>query len=489
MSLRLKIVLALVLLATCATAAVGVSSYISTRHELNEVVDRSLRDAAANPGSLLRFFFGRGPGLGPGRGGFNPDADGDGDGSIEAPPRVFDVVVAQIIGADGSIVRSPPSGALPVGDADRTVADPSYSGISEPRDVTIEGEAYRMLTVPVQGGGAVQIARSARETERALAVIRARTLLSVSLVIAGAAIIGWLIGRQVTRRLVRLTQAADDVAVTGRLDVEVPVSGSDETGRLGAAFNGMLGALARSRDQQQQLVQDAGHELRTPLTSLRTNVAVVRRIDNLPPEARRQLVDDLDSETKELTALVNELVELATDRRDDEPEQESDLGALCEHAAARVRRRTGREITVVTDDSMVSCRPAAIDRAIVNLIDNAAKFSAAEDNAGTVIDVEVASGRLAVSDRGPGIPTDDLAHIFDRFYRSVASRSLPGSGLGLAIVRDIVESHGGTVFAEARQGGGSTVGFTLPTLPDEPTTPRAPTTPPIGEAGSPPIRA
>ena len=86
MSLRLKIVLALVLLATCATAAVGVSSYVSTRHELNEVIDRSLKDAAANPGSLLRFFFGRGPGLGPGRGGFNPDADGDGDGPIEAPP-------------------------------------------------------------------------------------------------------------------------------------------------------------------------------------------------------------------------------------------------------------------------------------------------------------------------------------------------------------------------------------------------------------------
>ncbi len=272
--------------------------------------------------------------------------------------------------------------------------------------------------------------------------------------------LGWLIGRQVTRRLVRLTEAADDVAETGRLDVEVPVSGSDETGRLGKAMNGMLGALARSRDQQQQLVQDAGHELRTPLTSLRTNVAVLRRMDNLAPEARQQLVDDLDSETKELTALVNELVELATDRRDDEPEQECDLQAICEQAAGRVRRRTGREIMVTGDDSLVSCRPTAIDRAVVNLIDNAAKFSV--DGA---IEVVVHDGRVAVSDRGPGIPEEDLAHIFDRFYRSVASRSLPGSGLGLAIVRDIVESHGGTVFAERRDGGGSTVGFVLATLP------------------------
>ena len=473
MSLRLKIVAALVLLAACATAAVGVSSYVSTRHELNEVVDRSLQDAAVNRGQLLLRFFGRGPGFGgPGRGGFDPDTDGDGLPDA-APPRVFDAVLAQIIGADGTILRSPQSGELPVDDSDLAVASGTNTGITEPRDVTVEGEAFRMLTIPVDGG-AVQIARSARETQRALAVIRERTLLSVAFVIIGAAFLGWLIGRQVTRRLVRLTEAADDVAETGRLDVEVPVSGSDETGRLGKAMNGMLGALARSREQQQQLVQDAGHELRTPLTSLRTNVAVLRRMDNLAPEARQQLVDDLDSETKELTALVNELVELATDRRDDEPEQDCDLQALCEQAAARVRRRTGREITVTGDDSLVSCRPAAIDRAVVNLIDNAAKFSV-----DGLIEVAVHDGRVAISDRGPGIPEDDLAHIFDRFYRSVASRSLPGSGLGLAIVRDIVESRGGTVFAEPRAGGGSTVGFTLATLPAVPGAAPPPVAPPV----------
>jgi two-component system, OmpR family, sensor histidine kinase MprB len=465
MSLRLKIVAALVLLAACATAAVGISSYISTQHELNQVVDRSLTTAASNPGQLLRFV-GRGPGggIGPGIGSLNTDADGD---VVVGPPqRAFDAVLAQVIGADGSVLLSPQSGQLPVDDADRAVAAGPQSGVNQPRDVTVDGEPWRMLTVPLRGGCivggaavgcAIQIARSGRETARALSVIRNRTLLSVGLVIIGAALVGWLIGRQVTRRLVRLTQAADNVALTGRLDVEVPVSGADETGRLGLAMNGMLGALARSRDQQQQLVQDAGHELRTPLTSLRTNVAVLRRFENLETGARNQLVADLDTETRELTALVNELVELATDRRDDEPAQECQLGGLCEQAAARVRRRTGRTISVVADGSVVSCRPAAIDRAVLNLIDNAAKFSHAGE-----IEVEVKAGRVSVSDRGPGIPDDDLAHVFDRFYRSVASRSQPGSGLGLAIARDIVESHGGTVFATNRVGGGATVGFTLP---------------------------
>ena len=467
MSLRLKIVAALVLLAACATAAVGISSYVSTRHELNQVVDRSLTTAAANPIQLRRVF-GNGPGIGPGQG---LDTDGDNAADEGAPPRAFDAVLAQIIAADGTVQFSPRSGQLPVDDADIAVANGTYTGLTEPRDVTIDGEAFRMLTVPVPDGGAIQIARSARETERALSVIRNRTLLSVGFVIIGAAMIGWLIGRQVTKRLVRLTQAADDVAQTGRLDVEVPVSGTDETGRLGAALNGMLGALARSRQQQQQLVQDAGHELRTPLTSLRTNVSVLRRFDNLEPEARNQLVADLDTETKELTALVNELVELATDRRDDEPAQDCELGVLCEQAAARVRRRTGRDIVLVADRSMVSCRPGAIDRAVLNVIDNAAKFSASG-----AIEVNVAGGRVAVSDRGSGIPVDDLPHIFDRFYRSVASRSQPGSGLGLAIVRDIVESHGGAVFAENREGGGATVGFSLPT---ETTPPPPPTLPPL----------
>ncbi|MGZ4702008.1 MAG: HAMP domain-containing protein, partial [Ilumatobacteraceae bacterium] len=253
MSLRLKIVAALVLLAACATAAVGISSYVSTRHELNQVVDRSLTTAASNPRQLLRFA-GGGPGGagGPGLGTLNTDADGD--VLVGPPPRAFDAVLAQVIGADGTVLLSPQSGQLPVDVADQAVANGTYTGVDHPRDVTVDGEPWRMLTVPVLSGCivggvptrcAIQIARSGRETARALSVIRNRTLLSVGLVIIGAALIGWLIGRQVTRRLVRLTQAADNVALTGRLDVEVPVSGADETGRLGLAMNGMLGALAR----------------------------------------------------------------------------------------------------------------------------------------------------------------------------------------------------------------------------------------------------
>ena len=239
----------------------------------------------------------------------------------------------------------------------------------------------------------------------------------------------------------------------------MPVEGRDETGRLGTAFNGMLASLARSKKAQQQLVQDAGHELRTPLTSLRTNVRVMQRFEELSPASRERLLADLDSETKELTAMVNELVELATDRRDEEQPTALELGAVVDTVVDRARRRSGREIVVVGDRSPVVVRPQAVERAVSNLVENALKFSD-----GTV-EVTVHLGSVQVSDRGPGIAEADLDRLFDRFYRSDAARALPGSGLGLAIVRDMADAHGGTVMARPRDGGGATIGFQLPLAP------------------------
>ncbi|MFM8310881.1 MAG: sensor histidine kinase, partial [Ilumatobacteraceae bacterium] len=237
----------------------------------------------------------------------------------------------------------------------------------------------------------------------------------------------------------------------------------DETGRLGRAFSGMLDALSRSRQAQRQLVQDAGHELRTPLTSLRTNVSVLRRsLDALTPEQRTALLDDLDSETRELTDLVNELVELATEQRDDEPVQHVVLADISERAAARARRRSGRTITVRADDSAVQGRPGAIERALQNLVDNACKFAPDGD-----VDVTVAAGTVTVRDRGPGLDPADIPHLFDRFYRAVGTRSLPGSGLGLAIVRSVAEAHGGSAVARnATDGeGGAEFAITLRNMP------------------------
>ncbi len=453
MSLRLKIVLALTLLASGATTAIGIFSYTTTRHELEETVDRSLDEAARQ--------FQRQPSLG--------DVDGDGDSSIPSGtgpigvpgrdrPRSFQQVLFQKLDVNGEVLAIGQTDELPVSDADRSVAASPNPAASVRFDVTIDDVPYRMLTVKAENG-AVQLARSLAESQRSVERILRSTLIAVVIVALMSALLGLLIARQVTRRLLRLTSAAGEVAQTGRLDVAVPVDGGDETGQLGRAFSAMLAALQASKHEQHQLVQDASHELRTPLTSLRTNVSVLRRrYDQLPVDSRDQLLADLDSETRELTDLVNELVELATDGRDDEPVQPVRLSDVVERSAARARRRFGRDVVVAADESVVDGRPNALERATQNLIDNACKFAPEGP-----IEASVSRGTVAVRDHGPGLVESDIPHLFDRFYRSVEMRSQPGSGLGLSIVKSVVDSHGGTVFARNAEGGGAQLGFTLPT--------------------------
>ena len=453
MSLRLKIVLALTLLACGATAAIGFVSYRSTQHELEETVDKSL-DAAARS-VQGRAELGQPDGDDDDLGGGGPN---NGRPGHEERPRSFEQVLYQVIDSSGTVLLAGQSYQLPVSDRDVAVAAATDPNERVRYDVEIDGEPYRVLTVKSEFG-AVQLARSLQESQKSAERILGSTLLSVAVVALLSALLGWLIARQVTRRLSRLTVAAGEVANTGRFDVDVPVDGADETGQLGRAFSGMLAALSASKREQHQLVQDAGHELRTPLTSLRTNVSVLRRrYEQLSPDSREQLLQDLDSETRELTDLVNELVELATDRRDDEAVQPVRLADVAERAAARARRRFGRDVIVTADETMIEGRPNGLERATQNLIDNACKF--APDGP---IEVSIARGVVRVRDHGPGLVADDIPHLFDRFYRSVEMRSKPGSGLGLSIVKSVVEQHGGTVHAGNAPGGGAELGFTLPT--------------------------
>ncbi|MEY3617653.1 MAG: hypothetical protein RL726_351, partial [Actinomycetota bacterium] len=173
---------------------------------------------------------------------------------------------------------------------------------------------------------------------------------------------------------------------------------------------------------------------------------------------RAQILADIDRDTTELSNLVEEVVAVAADRHTSELPEPVRLSEAVERVVNKARRRTSLDIVVVADESIVMVRPALLERAISNLIDNALKF----DDSESPIDVSVSSGTITVSDRGPGIPEADLPIIFERFHRSVASRTLPGSGLGLSIVAEFAAAHGGSVLARNRVGGGAEVGFTLP---------------------------
>ena len=451
MTLRAKLALVLASLAALAAIGVGLLSYDATSTRMLAEIDRTLLrssrarndlddDNLPNPGG--------GP---PGRGG---------DGGVQ----LASLEVFQVLNAAGQIIIQTDGVTLPVNAAELAVARTGRGEVLR----TVTGSDKREFRVRTQPRriGAFQFGRDLSEMNRVLHDLRSRILLVGGVAVVLAAFAGWFAARGLTKSLSALTEAASEVSSTGRLDIDVAAGGRDEVGRLGTAFSTMLTALNTSREDQRRLVQDAGHELRTPLTSLRTNVDVLRRHGDLPAEMRAKVLDDLDIEVAELSSLVEEVVAVGSGRSPDEPSVEVRIADVVESAAGRVGRRTGRTIDVTADSSVVLAQRSSLDRAITNLLDNAAKF----DNSAEPIEISVANGRVAVRDHGPGIAPEDLDLVFDRFYRAVAARSQPGSGLGLSIVTEVAAAHGGTTFAANHPERGAIVGFELPIVNHSPLT-------------------
>lgn len=288
-----------------------------------------------------------------------------------------------------------------------------------------------------------------------------------------AAGLGYWVSRTGLAPVARLTATAERIASTRdpRHRIELPPGPpgrQDEVTRLAASFNTMLGELEQSVTAQRRLVADASHELRTPLTALRTNAELLARADRLTDAQRDRAAGALARQLREVTGLVNDLIELA---RDEEPTpllEEVRLASLAEHAvtAARAHWPSTPFTLHIAPDAAETVRPgvpARLTRLLTNLLDNAAKFSPA----GLPVEVELTASRhagsgtgtgqrleLTVRDHGPGITTEDLPYVFDRFYRAETARALPGSGLGLAMARQIARAHGAELTAEQAQGAG-----------------------------------
>jgi two-component system sensor histidine kinase MprB len=381
------------------------------------------------------------------------------------PLGVFDIFgpdsAFQAFDRSGDVVAYLRGGpALPISEDELAVAG-EHDRYTR-RDVWVEGVHYRMVTAPYGDRYAIQIARDMTETDAIVNGLRLRLFGIGGLGVLLAALMGWLVAGRALKPVEDLTAAAEHVASTQDFDAPIEVERKDEIGRLASSFNMMLRALGASRQQQQQLVADASHELRTPLTSLRTNIELLAKSKDMDAVEKQELLSDVTFELGELTAMVSELVELATDARvEEEPVSMVDLGDLVEQVAERARRRTGRTIEVEADDVAIAGRPAMLERAVGNLVDNAHKWSPPD----AAINISVRDGTVEVIDRGPGIDKADRSLVFDRFYRATQARAMPGSGLGLAIVKQVVDLHGGRVWAEENPGGGARVGFEVPAAP------------------------
>jgi two-component system sensor histidine kinase MprB len=295
----------------------------------------------------------------------------------------------------------------------------------------------------------------ARETLAGLAVILA---VGSMLGIAVAGGLGLLVARSALKPIDELRGSISDIAVSGSVTDRLDVTGTDEIAELAVAFNELLAEIEASKADQVRLVRDAGHELRTPLTALRTNLEILQRHD-VPASERAAMIDAAHFEVAELSALVTEVVDLATDRYEEEDATDVELGDVVTEVAERAKRRNGRFVAIEDDGSVVRVKRDAIERAISNIVSNADKWTPS----GETIVVRIDSGGVTVTDSGPGFDAGDVDHVFERFYRSSEARAMPGSGLGLSIVAQIVDDHDGTVFARNRSDGtGAVVGFTLP---------------------------
>jgi two-component system sensor histidine kinase MprB len=365
----------------------------------------------------------------------------------------------QFVASSGTVTRpSAEQGKLPVTPATRAIARGTKG--TQLVDMTVQGVHLRVLTAHLRPALAVQIALPLTEIDATLSRLRVYFLLLAAGGTVVAAALGAFVARTALVPVRRLTRAAEDVTATRDLSRRIEVGSTDELGRLAASFNMMLAALEQSIAAQRRLVADASHELRTPLTSLRTNLEVLQHTDSLSPATRAQIMTDLVEQIEEVTQLVGDIVELARDQERPQDVEDVRLDFLVENAIARAARHyPSVRFEPTLQETVVTGAQQRIDRAVINLLDNAAKWS---PDGGTV-EIVVGDGSVTVRDHGPGIPPDDLPHIFDRFYRSAQARGMPGSGLGLAMVRQVAETHGGSVMAENAVDGGAILRLSFPT--------------------------
>jgi two-component system sensor histidine kinase MprB len=374
----------------------------------------------------------------------------EGEGLLVLGPGFGESGTVQAVSGEGDVYRFFPAYKLPVDG--RTVAVARGQAPAFFRDAHVAGSHVRVLTFRYPASNlAIQIIRPLTEVDQSLRRIGLFLLLIAGAGVAVAAALGSIVARAALKPVKRLTDTAESVTATGDLSQRIEVEGTGELTRLAASFNSMLAALEESARAQRQLVADASHELRTPLTSLRTNIEVLASDRALPPGDRSKLLSDVVDQLGEMTTLISELIELArTEQQASEPE-DLRLDLVASQALDRARRNRPEALfTTDLEESVVHGVPTTIERAIGNLLDNAAKWSPP----GGEVHLEVRDGEVAVRDHGPGIADEDLPFIFDRFYRARSARGLPGSGLGLAIVKQVAEAHGGEVLAERADGGG-----------------------------------
>ncbi|WP_374194383.1 sensor histidine kinase [Streptomyces sp. N35] len=440
-----------------AVAVVATSSWLVVRTQLREQFDDSLRSADVE--QATKSFDGR-------------------LGCPQGPPPNAERFVSnlsatvQIVFADGSRCWVDGTKDLPATEDDRAIAEGDQPPVLH-TVTAADGTKMRVYTQPAAYQNrpvAVSIARPLSDIDEPLNRLALILLVVAGIGVLGAGAAGLLVARTGLKPVDDLTETVEHVARTEDLTIRIPAEGDDEIARLSRSFNAMTAALESSQERQAQLIADAGHELRTPLTSLRTNIELLARSEEtgraIPPDDRKALLASVKAQMTELAALIGDLQELARPDTGQTAKVEVVGFHQIAHTAVDRARLRGPELEITAELApwYVRADAAALERALVNILDNAVKFSPP----GGAVEVALDRGTLTVRDHGPGIPAEELPHVFDRFWRSPTARQLPGSGLGLSIVARTVQQSGGEVTLRPADGGGTVAVVRLPGAPTPP---------------------
>jgi len=453
MSLRIRLTLLYITLVGGILTIFGITVYGSVSITLLNQVDETLERTALE---IIE----------------NTSANDLGDLSIVRLPALdlpTDLYV-QVWGKDNELKASSPNIRLftsPLDPGSLESTAPIY------RNELIANVPLRVLTVPLMVGerslGVLQVGSI-------ISVIEAtqRTLLSVLIIgtviaISVAGLAGWFTTNRALSPLEDVTHTALQITRADDLSHRIPYHGSpnDEVGQLINAFNQTLSRLESLFHTQRRFMADVGHELRTPLTVIKGNVGLMRRIGETDEES----LAGIENEVDRLTRLVGDLLLLAQAESGKLPLDkrlvELDTLLLEVMQQVRVLARDRLQMKLGEIDQILVCGDKdRLKQVMVNLIGNAISYTPVGGEVVVGVGKSGSLARLTISDTGPGIPAEDLPHIFERFYRAEKSRTRSrdgkGFGLGLSIAYWIVNNHGGKIEVNSKVGEGTTFCVWLP---------------------------
>jgi len=294
------------------------------------------------------------------------------------------------------------------------------------------------------------------------------SLITLAVVIAVAAVLGWIAAGRALRPVHRITAAAR-VATERNLSARVALRGPrDELQELAETFDEMLDRLQAAFEGQKRFIANASHELRTPLAVMRASIDVVLDNPDSTPDDLRDMATDIRSAVDHAERLIGALLILAHNERGLTVHDEIDLASVAEDVLDNAGPLDG-PIHATLDPAFISGNPVLIERLVANLVDNAVRYNAAAGDIWVSTCTVAGQSHLTVANTGPLISTSDAARIFQPFQRLNDRASHEGFGLGLTIVASIAAVHGGTATAHPRDDGGLSIDVTFPSTGDRST--------------------